>query len=220
MKKFLSLIAIIAISTTTEVYAHNFTLKSNDLSGTNSVVTSPSKKSYSNGFAQGFSEYYDSQTPSSLGRLATTSTSGVSRDPYFVQIDGTKYMLIKENSDKKFDKNDILGIKDTKETVFASLRPLDINRDNKLTGEELTKSGVRLVKIGQNGKLINDKNQDFQNSKIVYIYMKELRKSYKNDGNTGDFGMYDVLVKNNDDKTKLVTGFVSFETEEELSQYF
>ena len=219
MKKFLSLITMLAMSATT-VYAHNFTLQTSDISDGNSTLTSPSKKTYSNGFSQGFSEYYDAQSPSSFGRIAMVSAGSISHDPYFVQINGIKYMLMKENSDKNFDKNDILGITDTKDTVFASLRPLDINRDNKLTGEELTKSGIRLVKIGQNGKLINDKKQDFQNSKIVYIYMKELRKAYKNDGNTGDFGMFDVLVKNNDGKTKLVTGFVSFEDEQELSKYF
>ena len=74
-------------------------------------------------------------------------------------------MLVKKNNDEKFDKHDILGITDTQETVFASLKPLDINRDSKLTGEELTKSNVRLVKIGKDGKLINDKKQDFQTSK-------------------------------------------------------
>lgn len=221
MKKFFSLIAILALTSTGEVFANNFTLQSSDFS--NPVVTSPSKGSYSNGFAQGFADFYDSQnvarTLETTGtRIASAGT--VFRDPYVLQIDGNKYMLVKENNDKKFDKQDILGITDTQETVFASLRPLDINRDSKLTGEELTKSNVRLVKIGKDGKLINDKKQDFQNSKIVYIYMKELRKAYKNNGNTGDFGMYDVLVKNDNGTTKLVTGYVTFESEEELSRYF
>lgn len=225
MKKIFSLIAILALTSTGEVFAHNFTLQSSDFSEDNFVVTSPSKGSYSNGFSKGFSDFYESQnvirtfeTTSDGMRIA--SNGAVSRDPYVLQIDGNKYMLVKENNDKKFDKQDILGINDTKETVFASLRPLDINRDSKLTGDELSKSNVRLVKIGKDGKLINDKKQDFQNSKIVYIYMKELRKAYKNNGNTGDFGMYDVLVKNDDGTTKLVTGYVTFESEEELSKYF
>ena len=169
--------------------------------------------------APAYSSRGGSSTQSS-SRPDVIASSGISHDPYILQINGNKYMLIKENNDKKFDRNDILGITDTKETVFASLRPLDIDRDNKLTGEELAKSGVRLVKIGQNGKLINDKKQDFQNTKIVYIYMKELRKAYKNDGTTGDFGMYDVLIKNDNGKTNLVTGYVTFEKPDELSKYF
>ncbi len=240
MKKIFSLIAILALTSTGEVFANNFTLQSSDFA--NPVVTSPSKGSYSNGFAQGFADFctpenvldvagnvagnasiYSSRSGNSTqntSRSNVIASSGISRDPYVLQIDGNKYMLVKENNDKKFDKQDILGITDTQETVFASLRPLDINRDSKLTGEELTKSNVRLVKISKDGKLINDKKQDFQNSKIVYIYMKELRKAYKNNGNTGDFGMYDVLVKNDNGTTKLVTGYVTFESEEELSRYF
>ena len=223
MKKIFSLIAILALTSTGEVFANNFTLQSSDFA--NPVVTSPSKGAYSNGFAQGFYDFYE---PRNVVRTLETASDGirtasagtVSRDPYVLQIDGNKYMLVKENNDKKFDKQDILGITDTQETVFVSLRPLDINRDSKLTGEELTKSNVRLVKIGKDGKLINDKKQDFQNSKIVYIYMKELRKAYKNNGNTGDFGMYDVLVKNDNGTTKLVTGYVTFESESEISRYF
>ncbi len=242
MKKFFSLIAILALTSTGEVFANNFTLQSSDISGGNTTASTPSSKSYYNGFSQGFSEFYSRKNVleladnvidnapaySSRGGSSTQSSSrpdviassGISHDPYILQINGNKYMLIKENNDKKFDRNDILGITDTKETVFASLRPLDIDRDNKLTGEELAKSGVRLVKIGQNGKLINDKKQDFQNTKIVYIYMKELRKAYKNDGTTGDFGMYDVLIKNDNGKTNLVTGYVTFEKPDELSKYF
>lgn len=240
MKKFFSLISILALTSTGEVFANNFTLQSSEFA--NPVVTSPSKEFYSNGFAQGFADFYSRKNVlevagnvaanapvySSRGGISTQSSSrpdviasrGISHDPYVLQIDGNKYMLIKENNDKKFNKQDILGITDTQETVFASLKPLDINNDSKLTGEELTKSNVRLVKIGKDGKLINDKKQDFQNSKIVYIYMKELRKAYKNNGDTGDFGMYDVLVKNDNGTTKLVTGYVTFESEEELSRYF
>ncbi len=229
MKKILSLLFVLA-TTTTAIFANNFTLQA---SGASAPI--PSKQVYSNGFSQGFCNFFATKNSfdaanefaimntiqKTFDNLETRIVStGVSHDPYIIKINGNKYMLIKENNDGKFDRNDILGINDTKETVFASLRPLDLNKDNRLTGEELSKSGVRLVKIDQKGKLINNKKQDFQNSRIAYIYMTELRKAYKNDGTTGDFGMYDVLIKNDNCKNSLVTGYVTFESANELAKYF
>lgn len=169
MKKIFSLISILALISTGEVFANNFTLQSSEFE--NPVVKSPSKELYSNGFAQGFADFYSRKNVlevagnvadnapvySSRGGSSTQNSSrpdviassGISHDPYILQINGNKYMLIKENNDKKFNKQDILGITDTQETVFASLKPLDINRDSKLTGEELTKSNVRLVKMAK-----------------------------------------------------------------------
>ena len=117
MKKFFSLISILALTSTGAVFANNFTLQSSEFA--NPVVTSPSKESYSNGFAQGFADFYSRKNVlevagnvaanapvySSRGGISTQSSSrtdviasrGISHDPYVLQIDGNKYMLVKKN---------------------------------------------------------------------------------------------------------------------------
>lgn len=184
--------------------------------------TSPKKSGtsevtgFTGSFCQGFNSgiFGDSDNSSSL-------TLAGAFDPYFVEIDGVKYMLIKDNNDGVFDENDILGINDSQSNIFASLRPLDTNKDSKLTGDELTKAGVRLVRVNSDGKLdYKNKENDYKNSNIEFIYLTELRKAYKNDGSTGQFGQYDVVIKNNKGEKSLVTGLVTFETEEEVKKYF
>lgn len=159
-------------------------------------------------------------TAPSLEQRSETRISTRSVDPYFIEVDGNRYMFIKDNHDKVFNASDILGINDTKENVFASLKPLDKNGDNRLSGDELTSAGIRIVRLNQNGKLIyKDKSKDFKNSDVVFIYMSGLRKSYQNDQNTGEFGLFDVVVKRPDNTKKIVTGIVTFESEEEVKKY-
>ena len=184
--------------------------------------TSPKKSGssdvtgFTGSFCQGFNSgiFGDSDNSSSL-------TLAGAFDPYFVEIDGVKYMLIKDNNDGVFDENDILGINDSQKNIFASLRPLDTNKDSKLTGEELEKAGIRLVRVNPDGKLdYQNRLNDYPNSDIEFIYLTELRKAYKNDGSTGQFGQYDVVIKNKKGEKSLVTGLVTFETKEEVKKYF
>ena len=49
--------------------------------------------------------------------------------------------------------------------------------------------------------------------------MKELRKAYKNDGQKGEFGLFDVIVKDKNGNNKIVTGIVTFESEEAIKKY-
>ena len=171
--------------------------------------------SFLNSFNNGIAGTSDDSTLLSSGLVPTGF------DPYLIEINGTKYMLIKDNGDGKFNEKDILGIKDTQKNIFKSLRPLDTNSDSKITGEELEKAEIRLVKINEDGKLdYNNKENDFKNSDIVFIYLTEVRKAYKNDGSTGQFGQYDVVIKNEKGEKTLVTGLVTFETKEQVKKYF
>ncbi len=143
------------------------------------------------------------------------------RDPYLMEIDGVRYIMLKDNKDGILDRNDLLGIDDTTNSIFKSLKPLDKNSDMKLTGKELSQAGIRLVRIGADGKLLyKDKSKDFKNSDVIFVHLTELRKAYKNDGATGDFGYYDVVVKTPTGQKKLVTGVVTFETDEQIQRYF
>ena len=184
--------------------------------------TSPKKSDSTeiNGFTDSFCQGFNSGIFGDSDNSSSLTLAGVT-DPYFVEIDGVKYMLIKDNNDGVFDENDILGINDSQSNIFASLRPLDSDKNSKLTGEELEKAGIRLVKINSDGKLdYANKENDYKNSDIVFIYLTELRKSYKNDGSKGQFGQYDVVIRDKNDKKSLVTGLVTFETEEDVKKYF
>jgi len=226
MKKSIVLSLMILLLGVGHAEAKNYTLETNfgnmPKPVQNSSINSNNGKvtDFSSAFCQGFNSGIlgNSQNSSSL------SGSGIllaGRDPYMIEINGIKYMLIKDNNDGIFDENDVLGINDTQNNIFASLKPLDTNRDLRLTGEELDKAGIRLVKINKNGKLdYLNKSNDFKNSDIEFIYLQELRKAYKNNGSTGQFGQYDVIIKNEKGEKTLVTGLVTFETKEQVKNYF
>lgn len=233
MKKFAIFMAIISLISSS-IQAQNYTLQANNIS--NNYTPQNNSSSFASSFCSGMSDvlfptstgkatkstdsWYNSFAKLTSSSVALSAISSSSVDPYLISINGNRYMLIKDNNDGILDKKDILGIYDTKKNIFASLKPLDLNQDNKLTGEELTKAGIRLVKINNNGKLLyNDKSQDFNNSDIVFIHLTEIRKAYKNNGNTGDFGYYDVVINLNGTK-QLVTGIVTFEKESDIQKYF
>ena len=174
------------------------------------------------GFSDSFCRsFIDGLSGKSDNALISGSNVNLGFDPYMIEINGTKYMLIKDNGDGKFNEKDILGIKDTQNNIFASLKPLDTDNDLKLTGKELDAAGIRLVRINEDGKLdYENKENDFKNSNIEFIYLTELRKAYKNDGTTGQFGQYDVIIKNENGEKTLVTGLVTFETKKQVEKYF
>ena len=226
MKKSIVLSLMVLLLGVGRAEAKNYTLETNFGNVTkpvqNAALNSNNGKvtDFASAFCQGFNSgiFGNSKNTTSL------SGSGVlhsARDPYMIEINGTKYMLIKDNNDGTFNENDVLGINDTQKNIFASLKPLDTNRDLKLTGEELDNAGIRLIKIDQNGKLdYKNKSNDFKNSDIEFIYLQELRKAYKNNGSTGQFGQYDVVIRNDKGEKTLVTGLVTFETKEQVKNYF
>ena len=224
LKKFLMVVSLVVIMTPV-VQAQTYTLESqqgNNLPTQNvpNVINNNSGRHASNfceAFGMGLS---DTMSGRSAINIATNSFV-TGRDPYIIEIDGSKYMLVKDNNSGVYTKDNILGLNDTIQNAFASLRPLDKNNDNKLTGAELSAANIRLVKIGLNGKLqLNDKNSDFSNAQVKFIYMTELRKAYKNNGQIGDFGLFDVMITDKNGKNKLVTGVLKFETENEIEKYF
>ncbi|MGN0006001.1 MAG: hypothetical protein ACI37Z_08555 [Candidatus Gastranaerophilaceae bacterium] len=226
MKKFFAIL-VISMLGMPAFSAQNFTLKATPTMPARTNTTANTTNSINNfsdavGFGIRNTIGYTGAIGMASGVAGRSKNQSVSRsvDPYFIEVDGNKYIFIKDNHDNVLDSNDILGINDTKENVFASLRPLDKNGDNRLSGDELASAGIRIVRLNSNGKLIyNDKSKDFKNSDVVFIYMSGLRKSYQNDKNIGEFGLFDVVVKRPDNTKKIVTGIVTFENEKQIKKY-
>lgn len=231
LKKILTTASILmTFSTLTTFSEQNYTLQTNEAYNplNKGAFTKNSPRhadGFCNAFGMGFSDIIE-QSSYSAGKRTSSRTlpsriALSSFDPYMIEIDGIKYMLVRDNQDGILDKDDILGYKDSVSNVFASLKPLDTNYDNKLTGAELTAGRIRLVQLSKNGKLMfSDKKSDFKNENIVFIYISGLRKAYTNNGAVGKFGYFDTLIKNQDGSTKLVTGIVTFESESQLNNYF
>ena len=133
-------------------------------------------------------------------------------DPYIVRIDGNNYIMVINNPTNKWDKNNILGIDDTKETLFKSLMELESDGDyTKLTSKELKQANIRFVKVDENGAiLVNDKKQDFSLDKIDYIDMSRLRK-LANGSVTGIFGHFNVYLKTDNNNKKMIVGYVTIQ---------
>lgn len=142
-------------------------------------------------------------------------------DPYIVEIDGVKYMMIKDNKDGNWDKNDILGINDPKENLFLSLVYLNNDFDgSKLSANELKAGGIRFAAIGSDGKLIlQDTKKDFDLNKIDYIDLSNL-KHISNSNETGVFGHFNLYLKTTDGTKKLVVGKVMFDETKDLQELF
>jgi len=231
LKKMFIAICLLAAFSSQNVFAdQNYTLGRNP----NTTISNPTNVNPAtpSGFCDAFREGFvttggNIMSPRNIGsfsrgtRISAAGATINSFDPYMLEIDGVKYMLVRDNNDGVFDYNDILGYNDSKTNLFASLKPLDTNNDNKLTANELAVANVRLVKIDANGKLLYaDKKSDYKVENIKFISIKGLRKSWKNNGSTGNFGLFDAVVYNPDKSSKIVTGIVTFETPEEIQKYF
>ena len=137
-------------------------------------------------------------------------------DPYEITIDGKTYEFIMDNGDGKWNTADIFGINDTKDNIFASMKTADINKDGSISGEELSKMGIRLVEK-KNGKLmVDDPSKDFDLSKVDSISTKSFEKSNDNDGNVGTFGTFDMKLKDG----RLIEGKQTFEEMSTLQKLF
>lgn len=76
-------------------------------------------------------------------------------DPYTLTIDGQKYMLGQDQDDNRTIDNatEILGINDTQENMFESLKKLDVNNDGYVSQEEMKTGNIILNAINENGAL-------------------------------------------------------------------
>lgn len=199
----------------------NGTVKTN---GINDVVTMETNSE--NRFLQdmfGSASFYDlvafAGTVAAANRPEPPATP-VS-DPYIVPIDGVNYVMLKDKKTNDWSERDLLGIDDPKNNMFLSLRSLESDGDvTKLKPEELKKANIRLVKLAENGVLqVNDRLQDYNLDNIKYIDMKNIRRTANND-QTGIFGHFNVYLKTQDNLKKLVVGFVTFDTDQNLKILF
>ncbi len=158
-----------------------------------------------------FNESSSTTTVASSGNF----TSWRLNDPYIVQIDGNNYIMIIDNPTKKWNKDDILGIDDTKETIFKALKALESDGDRtKLTSDELKKAKIRFVKIDKDGAiLVNDRKQDYSLDKISHIDMIRLRK-LANSSVTGIFGHFNVYLKTDNNSKRMVIGYVTIQEDD------
>ena len=156
-----------------------------------------------------------------MGGLVGGSIVAMALDPYVVEINGHKYVLVKDRADKNWSEKDLLGIDDPKENRFASLIALnsDLNH-GKLTPEELRKAGIRFVRLDSKGALlVNERNKDFNLDKIDYIDIINLKRT-ANAEVTGIFGHFTVYLKTNNPKKRAVVGYVTYETGEKIEYMF
>jgi len=113
------------------------------------------------------------------------------KDPYEVNIDGEKYVFVQDanNDGITNDKNEILGINDTKNNLFAGMKGLDKNGDGNVSADELKASNTKLMKVGADGKL---SNQQYSTDNINGINLN----SFKNTNNTGELGIFGSFTVN------------------------
>ena len=148
-----------------------------------------------------------------------TSSVTITRDPFVIPIDGKYYVMVKDKTGGTWGPEDLLGYTDPKNDKFRSLRALESdNKYAQLTGEEIKKAGVRLVLLNENNVLlVKERDKDYDLSKINYIDMLNLKVT-ANGKDTGVFGHFNVYLKTA--KPKMVTGFVTFDTESKLKILF
>ena len=139
-------------------------------------------------------------------------------DPYVVKINNIKYYMIKNSKDGVYTIDNIVGLNDNKTSLFDAMRKLNSDNDKtKLTAEELKNAGIRFVAVSSNGKLLlNSKEKDFNIDNISYIDLANLRETINN-GKIGSFGYFDMYIKTQTGEKKII-GYVSFDTESELSE--
>ncbi|MEI8389110.1 MAG: hypothetical protein WCG23_04400 [bacterium] len=114
-------------------------------------------------------------------------------DPYEVNIDGKNYIFTRDtNGNNKVDgKQEILGINDTKDNLFADMKSLDTNKDGKVSTDELTAAGVSLNEV-LDGKISNRK---YDLNKISGVDLRSF-SAIDNTNSTGIFGTFTLNLKN------------------------
>lgn len=214
MKRFVYFLLIMLIGLQCQA-VENFTLELPSATQVDGKVKSRGNKDIITLNAEQGSAYLEWLLSDSSSTTNTIASNGsfmnwLLNDPYLVQIDGHKYIMIKDNPSKKWSKNDILGIDDTKETIFKALKGLESDGDrSKITSEELKKANIRFVRIADDGAiLVNDRKQDYSLEKISYIDMNRLRR-LANSSVTGIFGHFNIHLKTDNNSKRIVIGYVT-----------
>ena len=142
-------------------------------------------------------------------------------DPYVIELDGNKYVLVVDRKDKNWSAQDLLGINDPKQNRFQSLIGLNTDKDHsKITVAELKKANIRFVRIDKKGALlVNDRTKDYDLNKIDYIDIINLKRT-ANAETTGIFGHFTVYLKTANPKKRTAVGYVTYETDEKIQYLF
>lgn len=141
-------------------------------------------------------------------------------DPYIININGINYVLVKDSKDNNWTVENILGSEDSREDLFGSLKKLESDgNSDKISVEELKKANIRFVLLNKDESLaLNEREKDFDISKVQYIDMKNLRTALGNKNQDGTFGYFYVIIKDGVSK-RAYPGRVTFEDKQELNKY-
>jgi hypothetical protein len=138
--------------------------------------------------------------------------NGTLIDPYIVNINGVDYVMgVDENKDGKINgAQEVLGIKDTIDNSFASLKELDVNADGIVSQSEMKEKGIIFEAMNAADRLNGAQiKTDFINS----IDLASLQNA---DGTNGVFGTFEVQLTNG----KKAGGIQTFETQNYFNNLF
>ncbi|MBR3889125.1 hypothetical protein IKJ53_01285 [bacterium] len=167
---------------------------------------------------------YDSifNTRSAVGAVAGAGLAlALLVDPYYVQVDGVNYVMIKDKTSNKWTAQDFLGIEDTKETLFNGLKTVESDGDyTKITSNELKKAKIRFARVDKNGTVLaNDRTKDLNLNKIDYIDMTTLQK-VANSKIKGIAGHFRLFLKTKDNSRRMVIGYATLDNKDDLQISF
>ena len=167
---------------------------------------------------------YDSifNTRSAVGAVAGTGLAmALLADPYYVQVDGVNYVMIKDKTSSNWTANDFLGIEDTKETLFNGLKSIESDGDySKITSKELKKANIRFARVDKNGNVLaNDRTKDLNLNKIDYIDMTSLKK-VANSKVKGIAGHFRLFLKTTDNSRRMIIGYATLDNKDDLQISF
>lgn len=167
---------------------------------------------------------YDSifNTRSAVGAVAGAGLAlALLVDPYYVQVDGVNYVMIKDKTSNKWTAQDFLGIEDTKETLFNGLKTVESDGDyTKITSNELKKAKIRFARVDKNGTVLaNDRTKDLNLNKIDYIDMTTLQK-VANSKVKGIAGHFRLFLKTKYNSRRMVIGYATLDNKDDLQISF
>lgn len=120
-------------------------------------------------------------------KTTSSSTTKCGVDPYVVTINGTKYVIGRDNNSNKNidDVSEILGINDSQDNPFSSLVSLDANKDGKVSQAEMLANGIVFKAVDASGKLTTT---SYDNSLISEIDLSTIDKT-PSGNSTGTFSV-------------------------------
>lgn len=145
-------------------------------------------------------------------KASMLSKNGALIDPYIVNINGVDYVMgVDENKDGKINgAKEVLGINDTIETSFASLKALDLNADGIISQAEMKEKGIIFEAMNASDRL------NGAQIKTDFIKSIDVASLENADGTSGVFGTFEVQLTNG----KKAGGIQTFETQDYFNNLF